>query len=225
MAVQVNDQLAATISNATDRFGAFASLAMHNATNAALELKRTPEYDVFWQMVSDLDVPVYFHPRTSIQTILNLSFSHAPFLIGPAQEFAVGLSTHILGLCTNGVFDRFPKLKIIVGHMGERIPSDLVRIDTQLKREIPFGLMMKQNVTTYFRKNIFETTSGNFAPDLLNFHIGQIGLDRIMYSIDYPFVNIPDGTAFINALSRTMIPEDHNSLARGLAIKVLRLDD
>ncbi|PPQ94277.1 hypothetical protein CVT25_004934 [Psilocybe cyanescens] len=290
MAVHVNNELAATIANNTERFGAFASLAMHNATAAALELKRAvetlgflgalvndyqqsgtdgqtllfydqPEYDVFWQMVSDLDVPVYFHPRTDIQTILNLTFVHAPFLIGPAQEFAAGLSTHILGLgiptgsvqtvylSMSSLFEhwivlisRFPKLKIIVGHLGERISSDLVRIDTreypsqlsctmrlrhciELKRQVPFGLTMKQNVTTYFRTNIFETTSGNFAPDLLDFHINQIGLDRIMYSIDYPFINIPDGTTFINDLARTMKAEDHNSLARGLAIEVLRLKD
>ncbi|KAF8882799.1 hypothetical protein BD779DRAFT_1674761 [Infundibulicybe gibba] len=134
MAVDVNNQLAASISNSTDRFGGFASLSMHNATAAAMELKRTvtelgflgalvndyqqsgadnttllfydqPEYDVFWQMVTDLDVPVYFHPRSNIDQISQLLYSHASYLEGPSQEFAVTLSTHILGLCTNGVFE------------------------------------------------------------------------------------------------------------------------
>ncbi|KAJ3483525.1 hypothetical protein NLJ89_g12055 [Agrocybe chaxingu] len=254
MSITVNNQLAASISNNTERFGAFASLAMQNATAAALELKRTveelgflgalvndyqqsgsdgltplyydqQEYDVFWQMVSDLNVPIYFHPRVDIAPTLDFQYAHAPFLKGPAQEFAATLSTHILGLCVNGVFDRFPNLKIIVGHMGERIPSDLVRIDTQLLRQLELGMPMKQNVTTYFRKNIYETTSGNFATDLLNFHIGEIGLDRIMYSIDYPFVGIPDGTVWIDSLNATLNEEDLNSLKRGLAIKVLRLND
>ncbi|PPQ64119.1 hypothetical protein CVT24_008730 [Panaeolus cyanescens] len=252
MAITLNNQLAASIANNTERLGGFAALSMHNATVAAQELKRAvrelgffgallndyqqagadgqtllyydqPEYDPFWEMVTELDVPVYMHPRVNIPTIHNLEFSHAPALGGAVQEFAVTLSNHILGLCINGVFDRFPKLKIIVGHLGERIPSDLVRIDSALIRPNNQGLPMKQNVTTYFKTNIFETTSGNFAPELLDFHISQIGLDRIMYSIDYPFVNIPDGTAFLKTLSKRMKRQDYDSFIRGLAIKLQAL--
>ncbi|KAJ7346829.1 hypothetical protein DFH08DRAFT_869491 [Mycena albidolilacea] len=147
MARIVNDQLAATIANNTLRFGGFASLSMHNATAAAQELQRAvvelgflgamindyqqsgpdnatllfydqPEYDVFWEMVTELDVPLYFHPRNNIPHIQNLLYGHAPWLEGPGQEFADTLSTHVMGLCTNGVFDRFPNLTIIAGHLG-----------------------------------------------------------------------------------------------------------
>jgi len=253
-ATLVNNQLAASIANSTDRFGAFASLAMQNATAAALELKRAvrelgflgallndyqqsgsdgltllyydqPEYDVFWQMVTELNVPIYFHPRTDIAPIIAFQYAHAKYLEGPAQEFAAVLSTHVLGLCVNGVFDRFPDVKVIVGHLGERIPSDLNRIDTQLLRQIVLGLPMKLNVTTYFHRNLYETTSGNFATDLLNFHIGQIGLDRIMFSIDYPYVNIPDGTTWLNSLTNVLNPQDFKTLQRDVAIKILRLND
>ncbi|KAF9442821.1 amidohydrolase 2, partial [Macrolepiota fuliginosa MF-IS2] len=253
MAVLVNNRLAGTIANNTERFGGFASLSMHNATNAALELKRTvqelgflgalvndyqqsgpdnttllyydqPEYDVFWQMVTDLDVPVYFHPRSNIAQIGNLLDGHAPWLKGPAQEFAVTLSNHILGLCTNGVFDRFPKVKIIVGHLGERIPSDLGRIDEQLLRQLPLGMPMKLNASSYWQTNIWETTSGNFATPLLEFHMDTIGLDRIMYSVDYPFVAIAEGEAWVQTLPGTLNPQQLNSLKRGVAIKVLGLD-
>ncbi|KAF8153948.1 amidohydrolase 2 [Crassisporium funariophilum] len=266
MAVFTNNQLASQISNNTERFGGFATLSMHNASEAALELQRTvkelgflgamlndyqqsgsdggiydflrlknqpdtllyydqPEYDVFWQMVSDLDVPIYFHPRGNIAELQVPEYAHAPFLKGPAQEFAVTLSTHILGLCTNGVFDRFPKVQVIVGHMGERIPSDLSRIDFQLLRQVALGMPMKANVTSYFHTNIYETTSGNFGIDLLKFHIGQIGLDRIMYSVDYPFVDIPDGTTYLNSLTKVLKKQDLQSLTRELAIKVLHLND
>ncbi|KAF8890780.1 hypothetical protein BD779DRAFT_1671297 [Infundibulicybe gibba] len=253
MAVDVNNQLAASISNSTDRFGGFASLSMHNATAAALELNRTvtelgflgalvndyqqsgadnttllfydqPEYDVFWQMVTDLDVPVYFHPRDNIAQISQLMFSHARYLEGPAQEFATTLSTHILGLCTDGVFDRFPKLKIIVGHLGERIPSDLFRIDEQLRRQLPQGLPMLRNASSYWRTNLFETTSGNFATPLLKFHIDQIGLDRILYSVDYPFASISEGAAWIDSLSGHMDQRATDSLKRGVAIDLLKLN-
>jgi 2,3-dihydroxybenzoate decarboxylase len=60
----------------------------------------------------------------------------------------------------------------------------------ELQRLLANGLPMKKNITTYFHTNIYETTSGNFATELLTFHINQIGLDRIMYSIDYPFVSL-----------------------------------
>ncbi|KAF8968795.1 hypothetical protein BDZ97DRAFT_1755084 [Flammula alnicola] len=264
MAVTVNDRLAAVIANNTERFGGFASLAMHNATVAALELERAikqlgflgmaffsmtisnldlmaasesfllhstysltvfSKYDVFWQKLSDLDVPLYLHPRNDVDPIVKFQYAHAPFLEGPAQEYAAVLSNHILGICVNGVFDRFPKAQLIAGHFGERIPSDLIRIDTQLLRQIVLGLPMKKNITTYFRENIFETSSGNFATNLLNFHIGEIGLDRIMYSIDYPYVAISDGTAWVNTLPNILGKQNFNSFARQLAIEILRLND
>ncbi|KAL0579218.1 hypothetical protein V5O48_002780 [Marasmius crinis-equi] len=251
MAVRVNDILASAISNNTLRFGAFAALSMHNATVAAQELTRAvkelgflgglvndyqqsgadnntllffdqPEYDTFWETVTQLDVPVYFHPRSNVATIEKMLYAHATWLIGAAQEFAVTLSTHILGLCTNGVFDRFPTLKIISGHLGERIPSDLFRIDDQLKRQQP---PMLRNVSDYWRTNLFETTSGNFATDILLLHKETIGLDRILYSIDYPFVPIPQGTVWVNSLPGTLTNEELLQLKRGAAIKLLKLND
>jgi len=254
MAINVNNQLAALISNNTARFGGFASLSMHNATEAAQELRRSvqelgflgallndyqqsgpdnatllfydqPEYDVFWQMATDLDVPVYLHPRTNIAQIAALLYKHAPFIRGPVEEFAVTLSNHILGLCTNGVFDRFPKLKIIVGHMGERLPSDQFRTDEQLARDRSSGLTMLRNASSYWQTNIFETTSGNFATPLLKFHIDQIELDRILYSVDYPYASIEEGNAWVNSLSKVLSKKDLASLKREAAAKLLRLDD
>ncbi|KAJ7756975.1 amidohydrolase 2 [Mycena metata] len=256
MARSINDQLAASIANNTLRFGGFASLAMHNATVAAQELRRTvvelgflgamlndyqqagpdnetflfydqPEYDVFWSTVTELDVPVYFHPRLYPAELLTLLYGHAPWLedlVG--QEFAVTLSTHIMGLMTNGVFDRFPSLNIIVGHLGERIPSDLWRIDDQLARQIPAGMPMLKNLSSYWRSNVFETTSGNFATDLLHFHSTQIGLDRILYSVDYPYAPIEQGAEWLDSLesSKTLSSDDLLALKRGLAVEVLHLN-
>ncbi|SJK96794.1 related to 5-carboxyvanillate decarboxylase [Armillaria ostoyae] len=256
MAVDLNNNLADLISNNTLRFGAFAALAMHNASVAAQELNRTvnelgflgallndyqqsgpnddtllyydqPEYDEFWQMVTDLDVPVYFHPRTNVEPILSLVYGHGFGLEGPAQEFAATLSTHILGLCTNGVFDRFPTLKIIVGHLGERLPSDLFRTDEQLLRQVPLGIPMQRNASSYWLTNLYETTAGNFATPLLQFHKSQIGLDRIMHSIDYPFALISEGQEWVNGLadSDILTREELLELKRGTAIRVLKLDD
>ncbi|KAK0186120.1 amidohydrolase 2 [Armillaria mellea] len=253
MAVNLNI-LADLISNNTLRFGAFAALSMHNASVAAQELNRTvnelgflgalvndhqqsgsdndtllyydqPEYDEFWQMVTDLDVPVYFHPRTNVQLISSLVYSHGFGLKGPAQEFAATLSTHILGLCTNGVFDRFPTLKIIVSHLGERLPSDLFRTDEQLLRQVPLGIPMQRNASSYWLTNLYKTTAGNFATPLLQFHKSQIGLDRIMHSIDYPFALISEGQEWVNGLADLLTSEELLGLKRGTAIKILKLDD
>ncbi|KAJ7902038.1 hypothetical protein B0H14DRAFT_1266987 [Mycena olivaceomarginata] len=104
------------------------------------------------------------------------------------KEFADTLSTHIMGLCTNGVFDRFPNLTIIVGHLGERIPSDLWRIDDELARAAPVGLPMLRNLSSYWKTNLLETVSGNFATDLFYLHAKQIGLNRILsITLSYPW--------------------------------------
>ncbi|KAJ6499080.1 amidohydrolase 2 [Mycena sanguinolenta] len=253
LARAVNDELAADIQNNTLRFGGFASLSMHNATNAAQELKRAvkklgflgalindyqesgpdnatllfydqPEYDVFWEMVTELDVPVYLHPRYNIAQVKAFLYAHASWLEGAPQEFADTLSTHVLGLCTNGVFDRFPNLTIIVGHLGERIPSDLWRIDDQLAKQVVNGMPMLRNVSSYWKTNLLETTSGNFATELFNFHANQIGLNRILYSVDYPFIAIEQGAVWLDGQKETMNPEDFLALKRGMAIDVLHLN-
>ncbi|KAG6868483.1 hypothetical protein C0993_002248 [Termitomyces sp. T159_Od127] len=207
--------MAAAIRNDTTRFGGFASLSMHNATEAAQELRRAvnelgflgamlndfqqsgpdnttllyydqPEYDEFWQAVTELDVPIYFHPRSNIAQVQTLLFDHAPFLKGPSEEYAVTLANHILG---------------------------------------PNGLMMQRNVTSYWHTNIYETTSGNFATQLLQFHMGQIGIDHILYSVDYPFVLIPEGEAWVESLKDVLNEQDLRSLKRGLAMELLHLEE
>ena len=83
---------------------------------------------------------------------------------------------------------------------------------------------MLRNVSDYWRTNLFETTSGNFATDVLLLHKKALGLDRIMYSVDYPFVPIAQGTEWVNGLEGTLTPEELLSLKRGTAIKLLKLD-
>ncbi|KAH7130921.1 amidohydrolase 2 [Dactylonectria macrodidyma] len=251
VATQANDDIAATISNNTVRFGAFAALSMHNATQAALELRRcveelgfhgallndfqqagvdnntlyyydAAEYDVFWQMAVDLDVPVYLHPRPPTPLMRSTDFAHAPWMLGPAHQFAVTLSNHIVGLCTNGVFDRFPSLKVIVGHLGERLPSDFWRIDEMLARRVREGIPMKRPFSSYWRTNIWETTTGNFWTDLLEFHRSVLGEDRVLYSVDYPFIMMQQGAEWVKTLKQSKSSEQ--DFIRNHAIKLLKLD-
>jgi 2,3-dihydroxybenzoate decarboxylase len=116
----------------------------------------------------------------------------------------------------------------------------LIKSAVELARQVPAGMPMLGNLSSYWQTNLFETTSGNFATDLLNFHIDQIGLNRIMYSVyrlqfgfgwyltvlqvDYPFVSMDDGQAWLEGLAATMKSKDLLALKRGLAVEVLRLN-
>ncbi|KAJ2548068.1 hypothetical protein EV175_004973, partial [Coemansia sp. RSA 1933] len=153
-----NDWAADQIKNHRDRMGAFACLSMHDPTQAAQELGRCvnelgfhgallcnfqhagadeetylfydqPAYDVFWEALIELDVPLYIHPAAPTGVIREKLYGQRPYLVGPPLSFANDVSLHILGIISNGVFDRFPKLKITIGHQGEHIPFDFWRIN------------------------------------------------------------------------------------------------
>lgn len=79
----------------------------------------SPEWDVFWKTCCELDVPFYLHPRNPTGTVMEKLWANRKWLVGPPLSFAQGVSLHLLGMVTNGVFDRHPSLKVIVGHLGE----------------------------------------------------------------------------------------------------------
>jgi 2,3-dihydroxybenzoate decarboxylase len=85
------------------------------------------KYDVFWKTVQELDIPVYMHPRLASPSIQKQLWADRPGW-GP-QVFSTGVSIHTLGLCGNGVFDRFPKVQFVIGHLGEGLPADIWRLD------------------------------------------------------------------------------------------------
>lgn len=88
-----------------------------------------PEWDIFWSTVTELDVPFYLHPRNPTGTIHAKLWAARSWLVGPPLSFAQGVSLHLLGMVTNGVFDRHPKLQVVIGHLGEHLPFDLWRIN------------------------------------------------------------------------------------------------
>lgn len=145
-----NDYLAGEVKKNPKRFGALAALSMHNAQDAANELRRaveelgmfgglvndfqskgaegeqkvyfdTPDYDPFWQTVEELDVPIYFHPRYLIPQDLKAGtkYGDRKHLVGAGVSFHLDLSWHLYAICSSGIFDRFPKVQIVAGHLGE----------------------------------------------------------------------------------------------------------
>lgn len=197
---------------------------MHNPTEAAAELRRCvtkygfkgalvndtqragvdgddmvfydqPEWDEFWTTVEELDVPFYLHPRNPTGSIHEKLWAKRSWLIGPPLSFAQGVSLHLLGMVTNGVFDRHPKLQIILGHLGEHLPFDLWRINhwfEDIKKPLGLSKTCKKTIREYFAQNIWITTSGHFSSAALSLCLTEVGASRVLFSIDYPFESFSD---------------------------------
>jgi gamma-resorcylate decarboxylase len=212
LAREANDALAAVIAKRPDRFAALAALPMQDPQAAAAELGRCvrelkfkgalvngfsqvgtadsavyydlPQYRPFWAEVERLGVPFYLHPRYSLPSRRQRYEGH-PWLIGSPWDFAEETAIHALRLMGCGLFDEFPKLQIVIGHLGERIPFDLWRLDHRLNK-LP-GRPAKRTMAEYFRNNFHITTSGNFCTQSLIHAILTVGADRVLFAVDYPF--------------------------------------
>ncbi|KXX83276.1 2,3-dihydroxybenzoate decarboxylase [Madurella mycetomatis] len=158
------------------------------------------EYDEFWGAAEELEMPVYLHPREATQEVFELMWKDRPWLAYSALGYAHRVGMHVLGIVTSGVLDRFPGLKLVIGHMGEHIPYDLYRIDHKLNRaRFPNMPMAKDKlVRDYFGSQLFITTSGHFSTPALLCAMQEIGAESIMFSIDYPFESIPNGCVWFD---------------------------
>lgn len=144
-----------------------------------------PKFLGFWEHVQALDVPVYLHPRDPLPTQQVIYQGH-PGLMGPAWAWGVETATHALRLMLSGLFDRFPKLQIVLGHLGETLPFAISRAESRLSASGNKSSLNKP-LTQYFRENFYITTSGNFRSQALTDCLLEIGADRILFAVDYPY--------------------------------------
>ena len=221
IARKANDVLAEECAKRPDRFLAFAALPLQDPDAATQELIRSvkelgfvgalangfsqdaahgegqsllyydlPQYRSFWAEVAKLDVPFYLHPRNPLPQDSRIYDGHA-WLLGPTWAFAQETAVHALRLMGSGLFDEYPTLQIILGHMGEGIPYMLWRIDNRNAWvKVPKSYPAKRQMADYFHENFHITTSGNFRTQTLIDAILELGSDRIMFSTDWPFENI-----------------------------------
>ena len=240
MARLANDYLAEKIALHPDRFAGFAHLPMQDATAAADELERCigelgfvgsmvngqtngvylddPRYDVFWKRMQALDVPLYLHPGDSF--VLPYVLEGAPELVKPTWEWNIETSSHFLRLVFAGVFDRFPKLKIILGHMGETLPYVLWRLDSRaalIEGKRPLELPP----SAYLKRNLYVTTSGQCDDVPLLAAIAGIGAEHVLFSVDYPYEDSAVAGAFLD--NAAIDEATREKVARGNAMALMRL--
>ena len=141
--------------------------------------------------------------------------------IGPSSEVARETSIHALRLIGSGLFDDFPKIQFVLGHLGERIPYDIWRIDARIDKA-KMDYKAAHSVRHYMNTNVHITTAGHFSSPTLNCALAEMGADRVMFSIDYPFEDTVDGASWFDALD--MSDADKQKIGRDNAVKLFKLD-
>jgi uncharacterized protein len=240
-----NDKLAAAVQAHPDRFAAFATLALLEPEKAAFEFERCvrqlgfkgamvngstnglfldhQRFTPLFETAQALDVPVYLHPGPPPEVVKRIYYGGLPgdlgfFLSTSAWGWHVETGMHSLRLIVCGLFDRLPKLKIIIGHMGEALPYSIVRADAVLSQGAQH---LQRRVSEYFHEHFYVTTSGYFSLPPFLCALQVVGADRILFSVDYPFSPNALGRAFLNALP--VSPEDMAKITHGNAERLLKL--
>lgn len=219
LARDINDELAAAIRQHPTRFAGFAALPTLAPQAAAAEMERAvtqlglkgamlhgqPEggflddkyyWDIF-ASAQALDVPLYLHPAAPAPGTLKI-YEGSPELIGPLWSFTVDSATQALRLIINGVFDQFPKLTIILGHLGETLPYLLGRLDSRW-RFFAGDHRAQEKPSHYVRNNFLVTTSGIFYDPALLCACSALGADRVLFAVDFPYEHNRVGAAFIES--------------------------
>lgn len=251
---EVNDWLGEIVNTYPTRFAGFAMLPTQSPEDAASELERTvtqfgfkgalinghthgrylddAAFSPIFERAQALNVPIYIHPTDPPEAVTEIYYRPYPAMV-QGWGWQVETGTHLLRLMCGGVFDRYPRLKVIVGHMGELIPFCLERVNLALT----FGdwILANQNrasgqsarngmeksVNYYMRENVFVTTSGVFDHPVLYCVLAKLGIDNLLFSVDDPFRDNFAAVDFLNTAELSQ--EDKEKLAHGNAERVLGL--
>ena len=239
----VNDEIAEAVARYPKRFAGFATLPVADPPAAAAELERAvrvgfkgalingvtqgrflddPFFTPLLECAEALEAPIYLHPAPPPEPVWEAYFSGIE--TGLARMLSIAgwgwhaeLGLHIVRLIANGVFERHPKLQVIIGHMGEMIPFFLARVNAAVT---PFANLPKP-FADYFHSNIHITTSGVFTAPPFNLCLEVVGADRILFSVDYPYSPNEAGRAFLDRLS--LAPADFDKVTHGNAERLLKI--
>lgn len=245
MAREINDYLAGVIAQHPQRFAGFAVLPTQSPDACAVELERTvkqlkfvgamvhgttegrfldhPSYDGLLAAAVEIDVPIYIHPHLAPAPVREAYYAGLEQGAGRALEAAgwgwhSETAIHILRMVLAGTLDKHPKLKIIIGHMGEMLPVMLARIDQVFALDTGH---LKRPVSRAILDQVWITTSGIFTEPPFLAALQTFGIDRIMFSVDYPYALDAKGREFLNGCA--LAPADMEKLTHGNADALLKL--
>lgn len=239
----VNDRLAKVCAANPKRFAAFAALPTADPAAAADELERTvtkhgfkgamihglangefldlKKYWPIYERAEKLDVPIYFHPALPNAQVTEIYYQEYakdfPLVVRPAWGFTVETATQAIRLVLSGVFEKHPNLKIVLGHFGETLPFLLWRIDAALKRPGQKPMSFRD----IFTNNFYVTTSGFFSDPALMCCVMEMGVDHILFAVDWPFVMNPEAVDWMKDVP--LSGADKAKILSGNAQKMLRL--
>jgi 2,3-dihydroxybenzoate decarboxylase len=244
LAIQANDRLCEAVAQHPDRFAAFATLPTPDPNAAADELERAVtklgfrgamthglthgqlfvDDKRFWpifERAAALDVPVYVHPGPVHEAVVAAYYQDYvkdfPSIVSAAWGYTVETATQAIRLVLSGIFDAYPNLKIILGHMGESLPFSLGRIDEAMSRSGNRPISFRE----VFCEHFWITTSGNFSTPALICSLLEMGTDRILFSVDWPFVANPPGTKWMETVP--LGAEDKEKILSGNAKRLLKM--
>ncbi|SMR44078.1 unnamed protein product [Zymoseptoria tritici ST99CH_3D1] len=245
---QGNDQMAASIEKNKDRFAGFAVLPVSDPEASAKELERCvkdlgfvgalidnhangkyfdgEEYDVMWRVAEELDVAIYLHPTWPAENMMhqytgNFTDGASRSLGASGWGWHTETGLHVLRLFAAGLFDKFPKLKIIIGHFGEMLPFMIQRVVNLSGR---WG-DIKRKLKEVWEENIWITTSGVWSLDPLRCILGNTKIDHILFSVDYPFERNENGLKWLEELEQSGLvsQEELEMIAYKNSEKLLRI--
>jgi 2,3-dihydroxybenzoate decarboxylase len=220
LARRVNDRLHEAVQRHPDRFAAFAALPTADPRASAGVFHDDKRFWPIYERAQALDVPLYIHPALPSPMVIEAYYKDYvqkhPGILRAAWGFTVETATQGIRLVLSGVFDAYPGLKIILGHMGEGLPFYLWRISHGLRAS-----MSEKSFRDVFCEHFWITTSGFFSGPALLCCVMEMGIDRILFSVDYPFADNPPATKWLETLP--LCAEDREKLLSGNAKRLLKL--
>lgn len=236
---RINDLLYEGVRRHPTRYAALAALPTSDPTAAADELERTVTYLGFkgamvhgltgglflddrkyWPILERaqaLDVPIYIHPASPHPAVIEAYYRDRNALTHAGWGFGIECATQVMRMITGGVFDAYPRLQIIVGHLGEGLPFLLWRTDSIISREST----LPRSVRDYFCEHFYVTTSGNFSVPALECTLAELGMHRVMFGVDWPWAANSEGVDFIDKFPAETVVKDR--ILHANAEQLLRL--
>ncbi|MVN75753.1 amidohydrolase family protein [Hymenobacter sp. HMF4947] len=242
---EYNDRLAAAIAKYPDRFRGFAHLPMTNPEAAADELARTvrdyqflgamingttnslflddPQFASLLARAEELNVPLYLHPGVPPAPVRAVYYDNLPHGLGERLSMAgfgwhAETAIHVLRLVLSGTLEKYPRLRLIIGHMGEMLPVMMARADMTIAAD---QTQLPRSISQTLRDQVYITTSGIFTRPPLEAALATFGLDNVLFSVDYPYAPNKPGHEFLANLQ--LPPADIAKLAYHNADQLLGL--